>query len=62
MLGLSCAGHQEGTVNVEIRDSDFVPLWDEQYVIMNLGKGVHRARGGSLGKHQCLEFNVSSFW
>ncbi len=61
MLGLSWAGHQEGTVNVEVRDSDVVPLWDEQYVIMNLGKGC-KARGGSLGKHQCLEFNVSSFW
>ncbi len=44
MLGLSCAGHQEGTVNVEVPDSDFVPLLDEQYVIMNLGKGVESQR------------------
>ncbi len=22
--------HQEGTVNLIVRESDFVPLWDEQ--------------------------------
>ncbi len=22
--------HQVGTVNVKVRESDFVPLWDEQ--------------------------------
>ncbi len=22
--------HQEGTFNVEVSESDFVPLWDEQ--------------------------------
>ncbi len=28
--GLSWSGHQEGTVNVKVSESDFVPLWDEQ--------------------------------
>ncbi len=31
LLGLSSRSfHQEGTVNVKVCESDFVPVWDEQ--------------------------------
>ncbi len=53
--------HQMGTVNEKIIESDFVPLWDgtimcrslaeRKLEVMNLGKGVQRASGGSVGKH-----------
>ncbi len=51
--------HQEGTVNVKVCESDFVPLWDEQSdvhlqtrklleahksEVMSLGKGVQSQR------------------
>ncbi len=29
-IELSRSFHQEGTVNLKVSESDFVPLWDEQ--------------------------------
>ncbi len=56
-IELSRSFHQEGTFNVKVSESDFVPLWDEQQcvvhlqntsfyksVVMNLGKGVQSQR------------------
>ncbi len=38
LLGLSSAGHQMGTVNVKVCESDFVSLWDGTVIRRSLAE------------------------
>ncbi len=33
LLGKPRSFHQEGTFNLKVHESDFVPLWDEQFQV-----------------------------
>ncbi len=71
LLGLSYAGHQMGTVNVKVSESDFVSLWDGTVMRRSLAEHqlleAYKSEVMNLGKGFCrqtlmLEFIASSYW
>ncbi len=57
LLGLSYAGHQMGTVNVKVSESDFVALWDGTVMRRSLAEHklleAHKSEVMNLGKGFC---------